>query len=51
MKTYVIKKRNKNKKIGKFNYEDEGYTFKPNIRSANLIKISCLNLMDKQALF
>lgn len=48
MKTYVIKKRNKNKKIGKFNYEDEGYTFKPNIRSTNLIKISCLNLMDKE---
>ncbi len=48
MKTYVIKKRNKNKKISKFNYEDEGYPFKPNIKSANLIKINCLNLMDKE---
>lgn len=48
MKTYVIKKRNKNKKISKFNYEEEGYPFKPNIKSANLIKISCLNLMDKE---
>ncbi len=49
MKNYIIKKKNKNKKIGKFNYEEEGYSFKPNIKSPNLIKISSLNLMDKEA--
>ncbi len=49
MKNYIIKKKNKNKKIGKFNYEEAGYSFKPNIKSPNLIKISSLNLMDKEA--
>ncbi len=48
MNNYVIKKKNKNKKIGKFNYEEEGYLFKPNIKSNNLIKISNLSLMDKE---
>ena len=48
MKSYVLKKKNKNKKIGKFNYEAEGYQLKPNIKSANLIKISSLYLMDKE---
>lgn len=48
MNNYVIKKKNKNKKIGKFNYEDEGYLFKPNIKSNNLIKISNLSLMNKE---
>ncbi len=48
MENYIIKKKNKNKRISKFNYEEEGYLFKPNIKSANLIKITGLQLMDKK---
>ncbi len=39
---YVIKKKNKNKKISKFKIKEEGYEFKPNIRNTDLIKISSL---------
>ena len=42
MKKYVIKKKNKNKKISKFNYIEEGYCFKP-----KLIKISSLHIMNQ----
>ncbi len=45
MEVYVIKKKNKNKKIVKFNPE-EGYQFKPNIKNPNLIKINNLSITD-----
>ena len=47
MKKYVIKKKNKNKKISKFNYIEEGYCFKPNIKNEKLIKISSLHIMNQ----
>lgn len=46
MEKYVIKKKNKNKKIGKFDFKEEGYVFKPNIKSANLIQISSLSITN-----
>ncbi len=42
LKSYVVKKKNKNKKISKFKIKMEGYEFKPNIRKENLIKIDSL---------
>ncbi len=46
MENYVIKKKNKNKKLNKFNFKEEGYVFKPNIKSNNLIKISSLSITN-----
>lgn len=46
MKYYVIKKKNKNKKLNKFNFEEEGYVFKPNIKSPNLIQMNRLSITN-----
>lgn len=46
MENYVIKKKNKNKKLSKFDFLDEGYVFKPNIKSSNLIAISSLSISN-----
>lgn len=46
MEKYIIKKKNKNKKLNKFNFEEEGYVFKPNIKNTNLIQISNLSLTN-----
>lgn len=46
MENYIIKKKNKNKKLNKFNFLEEGYVFKPNIKSDNLIKISSLSITN-----
>lgn len=46
METYVIKKRNKNRKWSKFPFEEEGYVFKPNIKSPNLIQMSSLSITN-----
>ena len=46
MEYYVIKKKNKNKKLGKFNFKEEGYVFKPNIKNKNLIEISRLSILN-----
>lgn len=46
MEHYVIKKKNKNKKLNKFDFTEEGYVFKPNIKSPNLIKISNLSITN-----
>ncbi len=48
MKYYVIKKKNKNKKLGKFNFENEGYVFKPNIKNNDLIEISSLTILNPE---
>lgn len=47
MAVYLIKRKNRNKKIIKFVYDDCGYEFKPNIHNANLIQISNLYLLDE----
>lgn len=44
MEYYVIKKKNKNKKLSKFDFEEEGYVFKPNIKNPNLIQMSSLSI-------
>lgn len=44
MGCYLIKKKNKAKRIVKFNYEEIGYQFKPNIKNPNLIKITSLTI-------
>ena len=46
MEKYVIKKKNKNKKLSKFNFDEEGYVFKPNIKSPNLIQMSSLSITN-----
>lgn len=46
MENYIIKKRNKNKKISKFDFEETGYVFKPNIKSKNLIEITNLSILN-----
>lgn len=46
MENYVLKKNNKNKKINKFDFKEEGYIFKPNIKSKNLIQISSLSITN-----
>ena len=46
MENYLKKKKNKNKKLNKFNFKEEGYVFKPNIKSNNLIKISSLSITN-----
>lgn len=46
MEHYVIKKKNKNKKLNKFDFEETGYVFKPNIKSPNLIKITSLSITN-----
>lgn len=48
MALYLLKKKNKNKKIVELNYESNGYIFKPNIRSTNMIQISNLSLFDEK---
>ncbi len=48
MEKYVIKKRNKNKKLSKFDFLEEGYVFKPNIKNANLIEISSLSIINSK---
>ncbi len=48
MKKYVIKKKNKNRKLNKFNFEEEGYVFKPNIASPNLVSISSLSITNPE---
>jgi hypothetical protein len=47
MAVYVIKRKNRNKKIVSFAYDGLGYEFKPNIKSLNLVKISNLYMMDE----
>lgn len=47
MEYYVIKKKNKNQKLGKFHYE-EGYVFKPNIKKKDLIEISSLSILNPE---
>ncbi len=46
LKSYVVKKKNKNKKISKFKIKTEGYEFKPNVRKENLIKIDSLTIYN-----
>lgn len=46
MEYYVIKKKNKNKKLSKFDFKEEGYVFKPNIKSPNLIQMSSLSITN-----
>ena len=46
MKIYVVKKKNKNKKISKFKIKKDGYEFKPNVRKENLIKIDSLTIYN-----
>ncbi len=46
LKSYVVKKKNKNKKISKFKIKTEGYEFKPNIRKNCLIKIDSLTVYN-----
>ena len=46
MENYVIKKKNTNKKLSKFNFLEEGYVFKPNIKNPNLIKITSLSITN-----
>lgn len=48
MEKYVIKKKNKNKKLSKFDFEEEGYVFKPNIASPNLVSISSLSITNPE---
>lgn len=48
MKNFVLKKKNKNKKIVKLNFKEEGYLFKPNIKNPNLIKITNLSLLSEK---
>ena len=48
MNYYVIKKKNKNEKLGKFNFKNEGYVFKPNIKSKDLIEISSLSISNPE---
>ena len=48
MEYYVIKKRNKNKKLGKFNFDEKGYVFKPNIKSNGLIEITSLSITNPE---
>lgn len=47
MAVYLIKKKNKNKKIIELAYSEVGYEFKPNIHSQEFIQISNLYLMDE----
>lgn len=47
MAVYLIKKKNKNKKIIELAYSEVGYEFKPNIHSKEFIQISNLYLMDE----
>lgn len=47
MAVYLVKRKNKNKKILKFVYDDCGYEFKPNIHNENLIQITNLYLLDE----
>lgn len=47
MAVYLIKRKNKNKKILSFFYESCGYEFKPNIQNDKLIKISNLYIVDE----
>lgn len=47
MEKYIIKKRNKNKKIVKINL-DNGYVFTPNIRSKDLVSISHLSIFNTE---
>ena len=46
MEHYVIKKKNKNRKLNKFDFDETGYVFKPNIKSPNLIKITSLSITN-----
>ena len=46
MEKFVIKKKNKNKKIQKFNFEEMGYVFTPNIKSDGMIKITELSMSN-----
>lgn len=48
MEKYVIKKKNKNKKLSKFDFLEEGYVFKPNIASPNLVSISSLSITNPE---
>ena len=50
MAVYTVKRKNKNKKIIKFVYDDCGYEFKPNIHNENLIQISNLYLLDETSI-
>ena len=47
MAVYLLKRKNKNKKILEFFYEDSGYEFKPNIQNDKLVKISNLYVIDE----
>lgn len=47
MAVYFVKRKNRNKKIVEFKYEEIGYEFKPNIHSPEFIQISNLHLMDE----
>lgn len=47
MERYIIKKRNKNKKIVKINL-DNGYVFTPNIRSKDLVSIRHLSIFNTE---
>lgn len=46
METYVMKKKNKNKKIIKMNDNRKGFQFKPNIKNPNLVKMNNLEILD-----
>lgn len=46
MKIYILKKKNKNRKIIKLNFKEDGYLFKPNIKNPDLIKITNLSLFN-----
>lgn len=50
MARYILKRKNKNKKIKQFNFEDCGYTLKPNIKNNHLIKISNLFLFKEDSI-
>ncbi len=46
MEKYIIKKKNKNTKLYKFDFKKDGYVFKPNIKSTNLIQVSNLSITN-----
>lgn len=48
MKNYCLKKKNKNKKLVKFDFQDEGFIFKPNIKNKDLIKVDCFSLKNEE---
>lgn len=47
MTGYIIKKKNRNKKIVQFDFQAEGYAFQPHIKNENFIQVSELYVLDE----